>query len=149
MTWMRLGSAMLLAFTPLAFIGCGSGDGINHGGKLFGNLTIDSKPVSAAEIVLFTEDGKHSVSGRSKNDGTYIVSEPPLGKCKIVVKTSQNKQIPPAGAARGPVNFTDPATGEWPIYVTIPPRYEEAATADLSVEVKKGDQEHDITLTAK
>ncbi len=108
----------------LAACGCGGGDGINHGG-----------------------DGKHSVSGKLRNDGSYTVHEPPLGPCKIAIITSTFKDIPPKSKAKGPVDFTDHATGEWPIYAATPKAYEDKDTSGLTVEVKSGKQEHAIELT--
>lgn len=135
------------ALCLVVLTGCGSADGINHGGALTGRVTYKGQPVSSAEILLYGEDGKNSVAGKSRLDGTYTVGEPPLGKCKVVVRTSQNKAIPPASKARGPVNFTDPATGEWPKYVPIPSKYEDPASTTLSVEVRKGNQTEDLELT--
>jgi hypothetical protein len=142
-----------LRFLPAAVLGvilltgCGSGDGINHGGTLAGRITYKGQPVSSAEIVLYSEDGRHSVAGRSKLDGTYAVTEPPLGRCKVVVRTSQNKGIPPREKVRGPVNLADPITGEWPAYIAIPARYEDPATTPLAIEVRKGNQAEDLDLT--
>jgi hypothetical protein len=138
-----LGLAILLA------LGCGRGDGVNRGGKLTGKVTIDGKPVSAGEVIITGTDGKHSMSGRIRTDGTYTVIDPPLGPCKLAVVTSTFKDVPPPSKKKGPVDFTDPKTGEWPIYVPTPARYEKAETSGLTVEVQGGDQTHDIPLTEK
>lgn len=131
----------------LAACGCGGGDGINHGGELTGKVTIDGTPVSAGEIQFHGGDGKHSVSGKLRNDGSYTVHEPPLGPCKIAIITSTFKDIPPKSKAKGPVDFTDHATGEWPIYAATPKAYEDKDTSGLTVDVKSGKQEHAIELT--
>ncbi len=141
------GLAALLAFA----CGC-SNDGINHGGKLTGTVKVGDKPVTAGEVVLHGTDGKHIVSGRVRLDGTYTVVDPPLGPCKIAVRTSAYKNIPPppaAGKKGPPVNYTDPETGEWPVYVATPARYEDQNSSQLTVEVKPGDQSHPIQLDEK
>jgi hypothetical protein len=135
-------------FATLA-LGCGGGDGVNRGGKLTGKVTIDGKPVSAGEVIIYGADGKHSMSGKIRLDGTYTVLDPPLGACKLAVVTSTFKDVPPPTAKKGPVDHTDPKTGEWPIYVRTPERYEKPETSGLTVEVKGGDQEHNVPLTEK
>ena len=146
---MRVVPHSTLWLVILLVLGCGRGDGVNRGGKLIGKVTIDGKTVSAGEVIIIGSDGKHSMSGKIRNDGTYTVIEPPMGACKLAVVTSSFKSVPPPSRKKGPVDYTDPATGEWPIYVPTPARYEKAETSDLTVDVKGGDQTHDIPLTEK
>ncbi len=144
----RCWGACVLVLVALAAAGCGGPySGSNRGGKLTGKVTIDGKPVSAGEVVVYGADGKHSAAGRVRTDGTYVVVEPPLGDCKVVVITSTFKDIPPPGAKKGPMDFTDPETGQWPIYVSTPARYEKAETSGLTVKVTSGEQAHDLPLT--
>jgi hypothetical protein len=145
----RRAAAGALLTALLLVIGCGRGDGVNRGGKLTGKVTLDGKPVGGGEVTVIGADGKHSMSGKIRNSGEYEIMEPPLGPCKLAVVTSSIKDVPPPSAKKGPVNFTDPATGEWPIYVPIPAKYEKPETSGLTVEIKGGDQTHDIPLTAK
>jgi hypothetical protein len=144
----RAAAGALLAAILLAS-GCGRGDGVNRGGKLTGKVTIDGKPVGGGEVLILSADGKHSMSGRIRNSGAYEILDPPLGPCKLAVVTSSIKDVPPPTTKKGPVNFTDPATGEWPIYVPVPAKYEKPETSGLTVDVKAGDQPHDIELTNK
>jgi hypothetical protein len=144
----RAAAGVLLAALALA-AGCAKGDGVNRGGKLTGTITIDGKPVGGGEVIILSADGKHSMSGRIRNSGAYEILEPPLGPCKLAVITSPLKEVPPPSKKKGPVDFTDPKTGEWPIYVAVPEKYEKPDTSGLVVEVKGGDQSHDIPLTAK
>lgn len=141
------GACLLMFALVAAAVGCGGYAGINRGGKLTGKVTIGGKPVSAGEVVVYGADGKHSAAGRIRTDGTYVVVEPPLGECKIAVITSTFKDIPPPSAKKGPMDYTDPETGQWPIYVRTPERYEKAETSGLTVKVAGGDQTHDIPLT--
>jgi hypothetical protein len=144
----RAWGACALVSVLFAAAGCGGPySGINRGGKLTGKVTIDGKPVSAGEVIVYGADGKHSASGRLRTDGTYVVIEPPLGDCKIAVVTSTFKDVPPPGAKKGPMDYTDPETGQWPIYVRTPERYEKPDTSNLTVKVSSGEQSHDIPLT--
>jgi len=144
----RRGLLGLVLFAVLLAAGCG-GDGVNRGGKLTGKVTIDGKPVSAGEVIIEGADRKHSMSGKIRNDGSYTIIDPPLGSCKLAVVTSTFKDVPPPTAKKGPIDYTDPKTGEWPIYVPTPARYEKTETSGLTVDVKAGEQTHDIPLTAK
>lgn len=145
----RRAAAGALLTVLLAAVGCGSGGGVNRGGKLTGKVTIDGKPVGGGEVIIYGADGKHSMSGKIRNSGAYEILDPPLGACKLAVVTSPIKDVPPPTAKKGPVNFADPVTGEWPLYVRVPDKYEKAETSGLTVEVKGGDQSHDIPLTGK
>ena len=107
----------------------------------------------AARVEVYSQDGRNSVASQIRPDGGYTVSEPPIGPCKVVVKTSQLKgmAVPkgekggnaaPAGS-RGMTIHPDVGLA----YTPIPSKYEEIGTTDLTVTVEKGKQTHDIKLT--
>ena len=137
---------MRLLFPCLCVILASCTDGINRNGRIAGKVTIDGETVSAGEVRVFGSDGIHSMVGKIRLDGSYEVKEPPLGPCKILVVTSTFKDIPPKSKARGPVDYTDPATGEWPVYVATPAKYESLETTDLQFEIKKGENKFDLEL---
>lgn len=148
--------AGLLAFGPA---GCSSGDGLNHGGKLTGKVTIDGQPLKGGNVTVLSENGKHSVQGFINGEGTYSVPEPPLGKVTIVVQTAhlRGSVVPKgdpsakgAGKGEGSRGMTLPDPKDIGLgYTDIPERYESGATSGLTVEVKPGDQTHNIELTRK
>ena len=148
---------LLAGLFALGLAGCNTGDGLNHGGKLSGKVTIDGKPLKGGNVTLLSADGKHSVQGFINGEGTYSVSEPPLGKVTIVVQTSQlrGSAVPKggdagkgAGKGEGSRGMTLPDPKDIGLgYTEIPDKYENAATSGLTVEVKPGDQTHDIPLT--
>ncbi len=143
------GAWVVVAALAVAVAGCGSNEftGINRGGTLAGKVTLDGTPVGGGEVQVYGADGKHSASATIRNDGSYSVADPPLGPCKIAVVTSGIKDVPPKAKTRGPVDFTDPATGEWPNYVAIPSAYEDKEKSGLTAEVKPGANAHDLPLT--
>lgn len=143
----RYAAAGVLLLISLSILGCGPDHGINFGGNVTGNITLDGKPVGGGEVIIADADGKHSMSGRIRNDGSYTILDPPLGACKLAVVTSGLKHVPPKREGIV-VDYTDRATGEWPIYVRIPAKYEKTESSGLTVDVKRGQQTHDIPLTA-
>lgn len=142
---------LLVALSMVTLSACSQGpfEGINRGGKLHGKVTVGDSPVGGGEVLVFGADGKHSASGKIRNDGSYSIVDPPMGPCKLAVVTSGIKGVPPKSKARGPVDYTDLETGEWPIYVAIHPDYEDKDKSGLTVEVPKGDHLHDIKLDKK
>ena len=139
----------------LLLCGCGPSDGLNRGGDLSGTVTLDGKPLGGGRVELFSANGKNSVSCQLRPDGTYTVSEPPLGRCKVVVQTSHLKGMPPAPKGpKGRIREGASAGMMYPddlglVYTPIPANYEDLATTDLTVTVRRGKQTQDITLTAK
>jgi hypothetical protein len=145
---------LLAVSLALAVCGCGSAGGLNRGGSLSGIVTLDGKPLGGGRIEIFSEDGKNAVSCQIRPDGSYTLEEPPLGPCKLTVKTSHLKSMPPVsgvrrgsgeGASRGIILPQDVGL----VYTPIPQKYEDLATTDLTVTVEKGKQTHNITLTTK
>jgi len=139
----------------LFLIGCGASDGLNRGGELSGKVLLDGKPVGGGRVEIFSDDGKNSVSCAIRPDGTYTLAGPPLGPCKVTVKTSQLKGMPPVprgnnrhapqGASAGMIYPEDVGL----VYTPIPAKYEDLSTTNLTVKVERGKQEHDLTLSAK
>ncbi len=140
----------------LALAGCGSADGLNRGGDLSGQVTLDGKALGGGRVEIFSEDGKNSVACQIRPDGSYTLNEPPLGPCKITVKTSYLKGMPTAApGGKGGKGVAGSSAGMiFPkdvglVYTPIPPKYEDPARTDLAVTVEPGKQKHDIALTRK
>jgi hypothetical protein len=151
---LRHRSAAGLGLVLLALAGCGSSDGINRGGELSGVVRIDGRPLGGGRVEVFSGDGKHSVGCEIRPDGSYTVNEPPLGPCKITVKTSYLQGMPavpkggkggPQGSSPGIILPKDVGL----VYTPIPAKYEELSTTDLTVTVEPGKQSHDIDLARK
>ncbi|MCE9560926.1 MAG: hypothetical protein K8U57_02620 [Planctomycetes bacterium] len=138
--------------------GCSSGnynDGLNMGGTLSGTVTLDGTPLRGGRVECYADNGKYSVMADLDKAGKFTLKEPPLGACKLVVKTSHLKNHPAAmspntkdskgnpGGSAGMVIPTDIGFG----YTQIPEKYENLATTDQTVTVERGDTTHDIKLT--
>ncbi len=152
-------ASLAAGLLALALAGCG-GDGLNHGGKLSGKVTLDGKPLKGGNVIVSSEDGKHSVQGFITGEGTYSVPEPPLGKVKIAVQTAHlrgsftPKEGVPAGAGGkgelGSRGMTLPDPKEIGLgFTAIPSKYEKPETSGLTTEIKGGDQTHNVELTSK
>lgn len=141
----------------LLLSGCGGDPGLNRGGVLTGEVTIDGKPVTAGTVLVVSENDRYAVTGFINEYGKYSVKEPPLGMCKVAIRTKDKigSKRPPGGAKGGKVGAGSggmvlPEPDEMGLtYVPIPDKYEEAGTSGLTVEVKAGKQEHALELTWK
>jgi hypothetical protein len=135
--------------------GCSPPDGLNRGGDLSGAVTIDGIPVGGGRVEIFSADEKNSVGCQIRPDGTYTLSEPPLGECKIVVKTSQLKGMPAVVKTKEGFAGKDSSAGMiYPkdvglVYTPIPDKYEDLATTDVKHVVPKGKSTFDIQLVSK
>ena len=133
--------------------GCAADDGLNHGGELSGRVVLDGKPLGGGRVEVYSQDGRNTVACQIRPDGAYTVSEPPLGPCKIVVKTSQLRGSAPAKGEKGGTAAGVGSRGmTLPqdvglVFTPIPAKYEELTTTDLAVTVEKGQQAHEIKLT--
>jgi hypothetical protein len=143
----------LMGLALVCACGCGTAynDGLNRGGELSGVVTLDEKPLGGGRVECYSENGKYSAMGNINAEGKYTIKEPPLGACKLVVKTSylkDSKVTPPKagkdnpGGSAGMVIPDDVGFK----YTAIPAKYEELATTDLTVTLVKGNQPHDIKL---
>jgi hypothetical protein len=153
---MMMRRTILAAGLALAAALCGGcSDGLNRGGKLSGKVYLGDAPLGGGRVEIFSENGKHSVSCQIRPDGGYVLSEPPLGKCMITVTTRHLEGMkPPARGGKGKANQGSSPGMVLPddvglVYAPIPERYEQREKTDLTVTVKRGDQDHDIRLSPK
>lgn len=93
-------------------------------GSVTGKVTYKGKPLPGGTVTLTGKDGK-AVSGAIVEDGSYTVRAVKPGTYTMTVDTS---------AAKGKA------------FVAIPEKYKEADKSGLTVEVKEGNQNHDIDL---
>jgi hypothetical protein len=146
----------LLLVGLLLALSAGCGKNYKTRGTVKGKVTIDGKSLTTG-TVTFThkEDPGYSASAPIGTDGVYHMPDAPVGPCNVTVKVGK---LPMTGlkdmskAPVGPVMPGEkaPTAGKIPKEVVpIPDRYAEANTSGLTFEVQKGEQEHNITLTAK
>jgi hypothetical protein len=144
---------------PAVFLLVGCSSRINRGGELTGTVRINGEPVTAGNVLLFSEDGELSVAGPIHSDGTYVVRDPPLGKVSIAVQTRmfrvRGPASPPAGLAAGePLESSRgivvPAGSERGlVYKAVPEKYEQAETSALTWTVGWGQNRHDLELSGQ
>jgi hypothetical protein len=151
----KFGVGTVLALVLLC--GCKSenyNDGLNLGGTLTGIVTLNGAPLRGGRVECYADNGKYSVMADLDKTGQFALKEPPLGPCKLVVRTSYLKDHPAApkvgkdgkgnpGGSAGMVLPLNVGFG----YTQIPEKYENLATTDVSVTVERGDQTFDIKLT--
>jgi hypothetical protein len=102
-----------------------------------GKVTYKGQRLSAG-IVLFVpvqSDQSKGYSGAIQPDGTYRVQNVPVGESRVMIETDPPAK--PKGAKKGEASK----------YVPIPPKYADLKTTPLRLDVKLGEQEHNIKLT--
>ena len=134
---------LLLGFAAV-LTGCGGNPGANVN-SITGKVTLDGQVVGGT--VTFVYDDKKSEDKMTpiSPTGEYVITDPPPGNVKIVVKGMQTG----AGPLVAPPTKDAPKMAELPgsSGVNPPAKYESAATTPLTYEVKKGKHKHDLTLT--
>jgi hypothetical protein len=146
--WIFTISTALLA--TLSLSGCGSGKGPRALVK--GKVIFSKQPVRSGTVSFIGADGRQG-SGVIKDDGTYEVTDAPVGDVTITVTVPEKPMgriampPPPSGMKMPPE--MDPGKGAGPgTQVTpIPDRYKTLEKSTLKYTVQRGDQEHDIEMT--
>jgi hypothetical protein len=109
-------------------------------GKIKGKVLVGSKALTSGEVIFVGADGKRVTSGIGR-DGSYRISRMSAGVTKIAVETH----------ARAPEGLAHPrgaAVGaeEGSSVTRIPDRYRDPATSGLTLDVRGGEQDHNIEL---
>jgi hypothetical protein len=143
----RLASCVFLLLVILVSAGCG-----NPAGTVWGKVTFEGNPLPSGNVSFAPDDksagNKGAVISPIAEDGSYSLSNVPVGKVTITVETkSSAPAAAPPGAKMnvpaGAPNYAGPGTK----HVDIPERYSQFDKSGLSYEVKSGRQTHDIQLT--
>jgi hypothetical protein len=127
-------SGGLAAVVMLSLSGCGAT------GEVAGTVRLKGKPLSTGRIT-FTSQANPAVVAFTwiGADGSYRVSDCPVGPVKITVQTVFSRPGRNWQPAASSANGRPPA----PI---IPARYTNPATTDLEFSVTRGSQSHDVEL---
>jgi|SRR5579875_1367916 len=114
-------------------------------------------------MVAFYSDSGWTGTSDISEDGSYAILKPPTGPVKITVDTSMYRptQLPgnapkmpnapdlsklPEAAKNNPLYNPQIGAERAKRYVAIPAKYANPKTTDLTYEVKRGAQTHDIEL---
>jgi hypothetical protein len=127
-------------------------------GVVTGKVTFNKRPVTMGNVAFVGENNRTG-SGVISRDGTYTVSDAPVGDVKIVVTVPHR---PPMMMGRGPNMPKAPKDMKMPAdmmqpdgsdlkdpgsQIPVPDKYTKAETTPLSFTVIKGEQTHDIVLS--
>ena len=135
MTASRFPAALLVGL--VAFAGCNA-----RTGSISGTVTVDGVPIGNGSVTIVGEQG--TPASASIVAGEYRVEKVPIGPARIAVRSlpppSMMAPPPKAGSGDGPAAST---------FEPLPDRYLTPEQSGLSLEVVAGEQQHDITVTAK
>jgi hypothetical protein len=136
-------SALILAGLALTLLpGCGAGRA-----SVAGKVTYKGKPLAMGTVYFASADGVQWPATISP-DGTYRIESMPTGVAKIGV-TNPKPQVVTAAMRRAMKQ--DPASPPPPPpelanWVEIPEKYADPRGSGLSVDLKNGENTHDIDL---
>jgi hypothetical protein len=140
----RYGSGLLLALllVPLA-TGCGG----KAGATVSGTVTYQGKPLSSG-IVTFVPDVGPAHNADIQSDGSYRMTNVPVGPVKISVTTNspQNRAAPSKMPTSAEGFAKMEASMKGGKESLIPARYTDPNKSQLTYTVKKGKQQFDIEL---
>jgi len=119
-------SACLIA----SLAGCGP-----TSGRVSGTVTIDGKPLDYGMVDF---RGTSGVASAPVIDGAYAAEQVPVGAVGIAVRSMPRPAIAPPSSL-----------GTTAHHGSLPDRYLDPATSGLSVEVRGGQQRHDLSLTER
>jgi hypothetical protein len=137
--------ALLVVIVGLSAYASGGGSA-----TVSGRITYLGRPVIWGSVILVGPDGRSAV-GRIQPDGTFTVANAPTGEVGVSItspdplaqhyatqlKTSRDR-IPVAQWPAMPVDRQ-----QW---FVLPQRYDNAKTSELTLTVKRGSNECDLTL---
>jgi hypothetical protein len=119
------------------------------GATLEGTVSLGTEQVPFAMIIVVSQDGKESATGKIEEDGRYKVTNAPLGEVKVAVNTDagrgdyQSRAM--AASYKGP-DKVGKKPGPLPNFVEVPKKYQDPQTSGLKTTVNKGSNTYDIVI---
>jgi len=141
--------AILATVLVTAAGGCGASNA-----TVSGKVYYNGEPLKCGNVTFVSTDGKPSVSTRINEDGTYKFANVPSGNVKICVETEslnpekirgRPKYSPPPGQ-KAPEGLSDNPSDMTGRYRPIPEHFGDPEKSGLTLEVKRGNVQHDIKL---
>lgn len=119
-------------------VGCGTAT--EPVGKVFGRVTLQDQPLGEGSIIFTNADKGVYITAPLQHDGRYEVESSagrglPLGSYRVYLAPAPGEPLTKARPA--------PKAGQGPV---IPPRYRDAKSSGLRLEVKEGDNPFDVKL---
>jgi len=117
--------------------------------EVSGTVKFKGKPLPGGRVSFVADKGGYSGSATIGEDGTYKVTDAPVGPVHITVDNSMlqaqhaPRAEPPKRPDAGAAETRDTAKGK---YVAIPNKYAQPNKTDLTYTVSPGPQTHDVEL---
>jgi hypothetical protein len=139
-------------------VACGCGGAGSGTGQVTGKVSYQGKPLSVGTVAFFGSNNRVANS-LILPDGTYTITNAPMGEVKISVETppqptSGGSGGPPKGMMMDPAKFgvKNPDAkktamgGQLEKHVVVPDKYKDAQKSGLTYTVKAGEQTHNIDI---
>jgi hypothetical protein len=127
----RVWALVCLGLFAIGLVGCGSSTG-----SVSGQVSYQGKTVPSGSVTFVTDKGEAAGTSPIK-DGAYTIHNVPVGKVKIGVSTPPAGGTPPPGV---------PAAGTSGTTLQVPDKYRTPDQSGLTLDVKGGEQSHNINL---
>ncbi|GEM_PF-351402 len=141
----------LLFITLILIMGCGQTayEIPDTGATLEGSITYDGKPIPLALVIVRSETA--TADSIVREEGKYKVLSVPLGNVKIAVDTeAMRSEVISRAMARantGPDGKAAPNAPAKLSFFPVPVKYADPDTSGITMEIKKGTNTLDITLS--
>jgi hypothetical protein len=134
--------AVLFCFVLATLEGCGAS---KPGGTVNGKVSYKGESVGAGMVTFFGSTADQVASASIAKDGTYTASGVPLGQVRVTVSTPSPGPTAEQVAKNGFLKRKNvKASGEKT--VSLPAKFANAATSQLTLTVSEGSQPYDIEL---
>jgi hypothetical protein len=140
----------LILVGSLGLSGCGKGTA-----TVSGKVSYTGKLLKGGNVTFVSTDGGPTRTSSIKEDGTYTLTDVPVGTVKVCVETQSlnpvgkpktMKYSPPPGM-QAPEGFGGGGSADSSKrYMFIPERFSDPEKTDVTYEVKPGTQEYNIDL---
>jgi hypothetical protein len=138
----RVASCTLAAGALLCLAGCGESRG-----DIEGKVIYNGQPLPGGIVTVYPsastnpDDGPQPKQCTIQADGYYFIGDLPLGPTEICVQTH--------GPFKFGINQNDPPREVFGKFVAIPKHFNVRGKSGLSIDVKKGKQDHNIELSGQ
>jgi hypothetical protein len=139
MHWRRFLFLALAGSVAAIGLACGSSKKISTDpskARLVGKITYQGKPFPGI-ILVQSEDNSRTAQAAFAPDGSYVVTDVPIGKVKLGL-------LPPPRPRRRPVPEGQDSEIKQPNM--IPPQYNDPSKSGLTVEIHGGRTEYSVDL---
>lgn len=132
---LRKSSLFAVGMLALLIVGCGKPAAPS--GTVKGKVLLDDQPYAKANVVLMSLQSGQSGSAPAQSDGTFELKAPiPVGAYKVFLTPKQDDNAEPKPEGES-------------IDKSVPKKYWNETTTDISVEIKEGPNEVAVPLKSR